>query len=83
MMGSQIALRLAHKGHKVTVFNRDKSKINIIPYNTYPGSKYNSPSDRRIKWFQEELNLRGFVCTVRISKGKDILAACGQLAEKA
>jgi 3-hydroxyisobutyrate dehydrogenase-like beta-hydroxyacid dehydrogenase len=26
LMGSQIALRLAHKGHKVTVFNRDKSK---------------------------------------------------------
>jgi 3-hydroxyisobutyrate dehydrogenase-like beta-hydroxyacid dehydrogenase len=26
MMGSQIALRLAHKGHKVTVFNRDRSK---------------------------------------------------------
>ena len=30
LMGSQIALRLAHKGHKVTVFNRDKSKAESL-----------------------------------------------------
>ena len=34
MMGSQIALRLAHKGHKVTVFNRDKSKVEKLSANS-------------------------------------------------
>ena len=39
MMGSQIANRLALKGHKVTVFNRDKSKVEKLPCNEYNQSE--------------------------------------------
>jgi 23S rRNA (adenine2503-C2)-methyltransferase len=56
-----------------------ESKVNLIPFNEYPESRFKRPSDARIRWFQEELMRRGYVCTVRATKGDDILAACGQL----
>ena len=61
------------------LLNRKESKINIIPFNEYPGSEYKQPSQKRIAYFMEELNRRGYTCTVRQTKGNDILAACGQL----
>ena len=46
LMGSQIALRLAHKGHKVTVFNRDKSKAEKLrSANSITLGATNQPSD--------------------------------------
>ena len=46
LMGSQIALRLAHKGHKVTVFNRDKSKAEKLrSANSITLGVANQPSD--------------------------------------
>ena len=56
-----------------------ESKINLIPFNEYPESAFKRPSDRTIKWFQDTLLQRGYVCTTRVTKGDDILAACGQL----
>lgn len=56
-----------------------ESKINLIPFNEYPDSKFKRPSAEKIVWFQDEMSARGFVCTVRATKGQDILAACGQL----
>lgn len=61
------------------LLNRKESKINIIPFNEYPGSKYKRPSNKQILYFMGELNRRGYTCTVRQTKGDDILAACGQL----
>ncbi len=58
---------------------RKESKINIIPFNEYPGSEYKRPSNEKVAWFQNELHDRGYTCTVRVTKGDDILAACGQL----
>lgn len=58
---------------------RKESKINLIPFNEYPGSDFKRPSDEKISWFQESLHARGYTCTVRTTKGDDILAACGQL----
>ncbi len=63
----------------VDLLEKSKSKINIIPYNDFPDSKFKRPSNSKIIWFQEELLKRGFVCTTRTTKGQDILAACGQL----
>ena len=63
----------------VALLEKSKSKINIIPYNDFPDSKFKRPSNSKIIWFQEELLKRGFVCTTRTTKGQDILAACGQL----
>ena len=37
------------------------------------------PSPEKIRWFQKELLDRGYITTVRVTMGKDILAACGQL----
>lgn len=61
------------------LLKRKESKVNIIPFNEYPGSDFKRPSDEKIIWFQEELLKRNLVCTVRTTKGDDILAACGQL----
>ncbi len=61
------------------LLDAEKSKINLIPFNEYPDSKFKRPSNSKVIWFQEELLKRGFVCTTRTTKGQDILAACGQL----
>lgn len=58
---------------------RKQSKINLIPFNEYPGSDYKRPSNEQVLWFQNELHKRGYTCTIRVTKGDDILAACGQL----
>ena len=61
------------------LLDKKKSKINLIPFNEYPESKFKSPTPEKVVWFQEELLKRDYVCTVRTTKGQDILAACGQL----
>lgn len=61
------------------LLNSRESKINLIPFNEYPGSKYKRPSEQKIMWFLDQMIKRGFTCTVRSTKGSDILAACGQL----
>ena len=55
------------------------SKINLIPFNEHSGAEYKRPSDETVKQFQKYLVDRKITATVRISRGRDILAACGQL----
>ena len=62
-----------------SLLDAKRSKINIIPFNEYPQSSFKRPGGEKIKWFQHELLRRGYNCTVRVTKGDDILAACGQL----
>lgn len=61
------------------LLNSKESKINLIPFNEFPGSKYKRPSEEKIMWFLDQMIKRGFTCTIRTTKGSDILAACGQL----
>jgi len=61
------------------LLERSESKINLIPFNEFPGSVYKRPSEEQILWFMDGLIKKGFTCTIRATKGKDILAACGQL----
>ncbi|MBL6990393.1 MAG: 23S rRNA (adenine(2503)-C(2))-methyltransferase RlmN [Bacteriovoracaceae bacterium] len=61
------------------LLNKSKSKINLIPFNEYPDSKFKRPKEDKILWFRDQLIKAGYVCTIRQSKGNDILAACGQL----
>jgi 23S rRNA (adenine2503-C2)-methyltransferase len=61
------------------LLNSKESKINLIPFNEFPGSKYKRPSQTRIMWFLDQMIKKGFTCTIRTTKGSDILAACGQL----
>jgi 23S rRNA (adenine2503-C2)-methyltransferase len=55
------------------------SKINLIPFNPYPGSPYTCSSNSRIDRFAKVLMSYGFVVVVRRTRGDDIDAACGQL----
>ncbi len=57
-------------------------KINIIPINEHDGTALKRPSLERVLGFQKELKTLGLVATVRISKGRDIEAACGQLVAR-
>jgi len=54
-------------------------KINLIPFNPFPGSDYQRPSRNAVQRFWEMLNKDGFVVTVRRTRGDDIDGACGQL----
>ena len=56
------------------------AKINLIPFNPFPGSRYRTPSTTRILAFRDELNGAGLTTTIRRTRGRDIMAACGQLA---
>lgn len=56
-----------------------KSKINLIPFNTHPGSDFKRPSREKIEKFGKFLMDKGYTVIVRWSKGDDIGAACGQL----
>lgn len=55
------------------------SKINLIPFNPWPGSPYECSSANRIERFLGILHRAGMVATIRKTRGQDILAACGQL----
>jgi 23S rRNA (adenine2503-C2)-methyltransferase len=54
-------------------------KINLIPFNPFPGSSYTRPSGNAVSRFWQVLVDAGFVVTVRTTRGDDISAACGQL----
>ena len=54
-------------------------KVNLIPFNQFEGSDYLKPSGNRIKKFQSFLQEKGYVTTIRSTRGDDIMAACGQL----
>ncbi len=55
------------------------SKLNLIPFNEHPGSEFKRPTDETVRAFQKYFLDRNMTATVRISRGRDILAACGQL----
>ncbi len=56
-----------------------RCKINLIPFNEFSSSPYRRPTDEQIKQFQTLLHDAGLTTTLRKSRGRDILAACGQL----
>jgi 23S rRNA (adenine2503-C2)-methyltransferase len=57
-----------------------KCKVNLIPFNPFPGSSFAAPSADSVLRFRDILYRKGFTVTIRQSKGADIDAACGQLA---
>jgi 23S rRNA (adenine2503-C2)-methyltransferase len=56
-----------------------RAKVNLIPYNRNPFTKYERPDDKEILAFQETLMSHGLHTVVRLNRGNDIAAACGQL----
>ncbi len=55
------------------------AKVNLIPFNPWPGSPFECSSDERIAAFAQIVNDAGYASPVRTPRGRDILAACGQL----
>jgi 23S rRNA (adenine2503-C2)-methyltransferase len=61
---------------------RIQAKVNLIPYNTVDGLEWKRPSDTRCRAFREVLKNSGVTANLRLEKGHDIDAACGQLRLK-
>ncbi|MGB0958905.1 MAG: 23S rRNA (adenine(2503)-C(2))-methyltransferase RlmN [Halocynthiibacter sp.] len=55
------------------------AKINLIPFNEWPGSPHARSSNNRIRAFGDIVNAAGYASPVRKPRGEDIMAACGQL----
>jgi len=55
------------------------AKINLIPFNPWPGTNYECSDWEQIERFAEVVNRAGYASPVRTPRGRDILAACGQL----
>ncbi len=55
------------------------AKINLIPFNPWPGSPYERSSWDRIEAFADIVNNAGYASPIRTPRGEDIMAACGQL----
>ncbi len=64
----------------VRLLRRLPSKLNLIPFNPFPGTRYRCPPAPRITTFQNIVREGGLIATVRKTRGDDIDAACGQLA---
>jgi 23S rRNA (adenine2503-C2)-methyltransferase len=56
------------------------AKVNLIPFNPFPGTQYRRSPAAAIERFRDELIQRDLIATVRKTRGDDIDAACGQLA---
>ena len=58
---------------------KDAAKVNLIPFNPFPGTRFARPDEDAIRAFQKQLNNAGMIAPVRRTRGDDIDAACGQL----
>ncbi len=65
------------------IARRLRAKVNLIAYSPVEGLEFETPGEAEIERFRRRLEERKVQVTVRRSKGKDILAACGQLAGRA
>ncbi|MGB0627372.1 MAG: 23S rRNA (adenine(2503)-C(2))-methyltransferase RlmN, partial [Alphaproteobacteria bacterium] len=55
------------------------AKINLIPFNPWPGSVYECSSNNAIRRFADYLSEQNLSAPIRHARGQDIMAACGQL----
>ncbi len=59
-----------------------RCKVNVLPFNEHPGAPFERPDDEAVTQFSERLRSLGVETFVRTTRGRDIAAACGQLAVK-
>jgi len=71
--------RPEHAAEMIELLRDIPCKINLIPFNPFPHSGYERPSNNAIRRFQDMLHQAGYNVTVRTTRGEDIDAACGQL----
>jgi len=70
---------LAEAKELVRVIRGIPAKINLIPFNPWPGAPYECSDWEQIEKFAEIVNRAGYASPVRTPRGRDIMAACGQL----
>ena len=58
-----------------------RCKVNLIPFNEFPGSGFRRPEDSAVLRFQSALRKSGLPVFIRKSRGRDVLGACGQLGQ--
>lgn len=73
---------LVHANQLADLLKDKPAKVNLIPFNPFPGTEFKRSSAETIRHFQSCLRNRGLVATTRRTRGDDIDAACGQLAGK-
>ena len=61
------------------LLNGIHAKVNLIPWNPWPGAGYQSSPIERIQSFSRIVNAAGYSAAIRATRGEDIMAACGQL----
>lgn len=66
-------------GRLVRLLRGIKAKVNLIPFNSGPGLSFEAPPFERVVDFRETLVAQGVDAFIRISRGQDVRAACGQL----
>jgi 23S rRNA (adenine2503-C2)-methyltransferase len=70
---------LAEARELVRLLAKIPAKINLIPFNPWPGAPYQCSDWGQIETFAEVVNKAGYASPVRTPRGRDIMAACGQL----
>ena len=70
----------AHARELAGLMRGRPAKLNLIPFNTFPGTHYRRSNAATIVRFRDILNEHGVIATIRKTRGDDIDAACGQLA---
>jgi len=73
---------LQHADQLAELLAGKPAKVNLIPFNPFPGTEFKRSGVETIRYFQDRLRDRGIVATTRRTRGGDIDAACGQLAGK-
>ena len=70
----------AHAAELVRLLRGLPCRVNLIRFHPSPGMPYMTAAPRAIQQFADYLNSHGVICTLRASRGEDIMAACGLLA---
>lgn len=73
---------LTHAKKLMKLLDGIDAKLNLIYFNPYEGTEFKRPSEKNMIAFSQYFNDRKVFCSIRDSKGLDILAACGQLKEQ-
>lgn len=73
---------LQHAKQLLEIVKDVPCKFNLIPFNPFPGSGYDTSKPDNIRRFRDVLMQAGYIVTTRKTRGEDIDAACGQLAGK-
>ena len=73
---------MAHAAELVKLLKGLRCRVNLIRFHSSPGVPYQSSDERTMVAFRDYLDSHGVTCTIRASRGEDIMAACGLLAGK-